>query len=63
MRTPGEMDMIVKAPLLAATVLAALFATSAIAQDFAGKTLVVGTWGGDIERLLREHAAKPLAQR
>ncbi len=31
-----------------------------LAQDYAGKTLVVGTWGGDIERLLREHAAAPL---
>lgn len=34
--------------------------TQAHAQDYAGKTLVVGTWGGDIERLLREHAAGPL---
>lgn len=33
------------------------------AQDFTGKTLVVGTWGGDIERLLREHAAKPLEEK
>lgn len=30
------------------------------AQDFKGKTLVVGTWGGDIERLLRKYAAEPL---
>jgi putative spermidine/putrescine transport system substrate-binding protein len=35
-------------------------ASSTNAQDFSGKTLVVGTWGGDIERLLREHAAGPL---
>jgi len=33
------------------------------AQDFTGQTLVVGTWGGDIERLLREHAAKPLEEK
>jgi putative spermidine/putrescine transport system substrate-binding protein len=30
------------------------------AQDFSGKTLVVGVWGGDIERLLRQNAAEPL---
>jgi len=36
---------------------------AASAQDFTGKTLVVGTWGGDIERLLREHAAKPLEEK
>jgi putative spermidine/putrescine transport system substrate-binding protein len=34
-----------------------------MAQDYSGKTLVVGTWGGDIERLLREHAAAPLEAR
>lgn len=41
----------------------ALFATGmapAMAQDFAGRTLVVGVWGGDIERLLREHVVGPL---
>ncbi|MET3927096.1 extracellular solute-binding protein [Devosia sp. 2618] len=32
----------------------------AFAQDYSGHTLVVGTWGGDIERLLREHVAGPL---
>ncbi|MBU2959348.1 extracellular solute-binding protein [Citreicella sp. C3M06] len=36
---------------------------AATAQDFAGQTLVVGTWGGDIERLLREHAARPLEEK
>jgi putative spermidine/putrescine transport system substrate-binding protein len=36
---------------------------AASAQDFTGQTLVVGTWGGDIERLLREHAAKPLEEK
>jgi putative spermidine/putrescine transport system substrate-binding protein len=30
------------------------------AEDFAGKTLVVGVWGGDIERLLRQNAVEPL---
>lgn len=40
---------------------AMMIAASAVsAQDYSGKTLVVGTWGGDIERLLREHAAGPL---
>jgi putative spermidine/putrescine transport system substrate-binding protein len=37
-------------------------ATVAAAQDFAGETLVVGTWGGDIERLLRENVAGPLEE-
>lgn len=37
-------------------------ATEATAQDYAGKTLVVGTWGGDIERLLRENVAGPLEE-
>ena len=32
----------------------------AFAQDYSGRTLVVGTWGGDIERLLKEHVAGPL---
>lgn len=32
----------------------------AMAQDYSGHTLTVGTWGGDIERLLREHVAGPL---
>lgn len=40
--------------------LAALFGGVAEAQDFTGQTLVVGTWGGDIERLLRTHVAEPL---
>lgn len=43
--------------------LALLLALPAAAQDYSGKTLVVGTWGGDIERLLREHAAKPLEEK
>lgn len=38
----------------------ALGAATASAQDYEGKTLIVGTWGGDIERLLKEHAAAPL---
>ncbi|MCB1350913.1 MAG: extracellular solute-binding protein [Maritimibacter sp.] len=42
--------------------LAAVWVTGAVAQDFSGQTLVVGTWGGDIERLLREHAAEPLME-
>jgi len=43
---------------IAAGLTAALLAGTAapaLAQDFAGKTLVVGVWGGDIERLLREN--------
>lgn len=34
-----------------------------MAQDYSGKTLVVATWGGDIERLLREHVAGPLEEK
>lgn len=49
----------VAAALLAGTIVAGAM-QPAMAQDFAGKTLVVGTWGGDIERLLREYAAGPL---
>ncbi len=37
-----------------------LTASIAHAQDFKGHTLVVGTWGGDIERLLRKNVAEPL---
>lgn len=44
-------------------VLFGLLVTGATAQDFSGQTLVVGTWGGDIERLLREHAAEPLMEK
>ena len=51
-----------KKALLGAGLASLMLGTSAMAQDFAGKTLVVGTWGGDIERLLREHAAKPLEE-
>lgn len=36
---------------------------AATAQDFTGQTLVVGTWGGDIERLLREHAARAVGRK
>ncbi len=45
---------------MAALMAGTMLAGAAQAQDFAGKTLVVGTWGGDIERLLREHVAGPL---
>lgn len=48
---------------LAGSMLAALLPAlpaPSLAQDFSGKTLVVGVWGGDIERLLRENAAEPL---
>ncbi|GHA10078.1 ABC transporter substrate-binding protein [Devosia pacifica] len=44
---------------------AALGSTSlmpAMAQDFSGQTLVVGVWGGDIERLLRENVIGPLEE-
>ncbi|MCC6146253.1 MAG: extracellular solute-binding protein [Anaerolineaceae bacterium] len=32
-------------------------------QDFTGKTLVVGVWGGDIEKILREVVIPPLEAR
>ncbi|TPW33189.1 extracellular solute-binding protein [Martelella alba] len=45
--------------LLAGTI--GLSAVSAFAaEDYSGHTLVVGVWGGDIERLLRENAADPI---
>ncbi|MDJ1006578.1 MAG: extracellular solute-binding protein [Paracoccaceae bacterium] len=47
---------------MSAMVCAVAFGAAASAQDFSGQTLVVGTWGGDIERLLREHAAGPLEE-
>jgi putative spermidine/putrescine transport system substrate-binding protein len=44
--------------------LAVLGVTRSFGQDatgnFKGKTLVVGVWGGDIERLLRQNAVGPL---
>ena len=52
----------IAAALVAGTMISTM-AMPAMAQDFAGKTLVVGTWGGDIERLLREHVAKPLEEK
>lgn len=48
------------APALVAAALTAPGAFPAEAQDYAGKTLVVGVWGGDIERLIREHVIAPL---
>ena len=32
------------------------------ADDYSGHTLVVGVWGGDIERLLRENVAEPIEE-
>lgn len=50
--------------LAATAVFAAVLAGSALttsqAQDFKGKTLVVGVWGGDIERLIRQNVVAPL---
>lgn len=48
--------------VLAGTILSSQIGPVA-AQDFTGKTLVVGTWGGDIERLLRKYAAEPLEKK
>jgi len=39
---------------------ASMLLVPVIAQDFSGQTLVVGTWGGGIEKLLRENVATPL---
>ena len=52
----------VRASLAAALFGSVVLAAPAGAQDYSGQTLVVGTWGGDIERLLREHAARPLEE-
>jgi len=45
-----------------AAAFALLAAGPAAAQSDAGKTLVVGVWGGDIERLIRAHVVAPLEQ-
>ena len=45
-----------------AALLAAGLCGPARAQDQSGKTLVVGVWGGDIERLIRAHVVAPLEQ-
>ncbi len=57
-----QMRTRIRAGALAATLIA-VAAAPAVAQDFKGHTLVVGTWGGDIERLLRAHVAGPLEAR
>jgi len=49
------------ATLMATAVAAGIGAGPGLAQDdFSGKTLVVGVWGGDIERLIREFVITPL---
>ena len=45
---------------LAAALLVAAVVRPALAEDFSGKTLVVGVWGGDIERLIRVDVVAPL---
>ena len=52
-----------KLTLTSALTAVGLTASIATAQDFSGQTLIVGTWGGDIERLLKEHAAAPLEEK
>jgi putative spermidine/putrescine transport system substrate-binding protein len=47
---------------IAVLALAAWPLPSATAADESGKTLVVGVWGGDIERLIREHVVAKLEQ-
>ncbi|MEM8550780.1 MAG: extracellular solute-binding protein [Pseudomonadota bacterium] len=61
MRTPLKFPMY--AAIAGAAALAGL-TSSSIAQDkpFEGQTLVVGVWGGDIERLLRENVVGPLEE-
>lgn len=48
------------AAALAASIALPAMMAPAFAQDFKGKTLVVGVWGGDIERLLRQNVVDPL---
>jgi putative spermidine/putrescine transport system substrate-binding protein len=48
--------------LALALVVAVGLCRSVAADDFSGKTLVVGVWGGDIERLIRAHVVTPLEQ-
>lgn len=57
--------MLSKSKVITTTALTGLWLATgaAMAQDFSGQTLIVGTWGGDIERLLKEHAAKPLEEK
>jgi putative spermidine/putrescine transport system substrate-binding protein len=45
--------------IVAAAAMLALLGKPAAADDL-GKTLVVGVWGGDIERLIRSHVVAPL---
>jgi putative spermidine/putrescine transport system substrate-binding protein len=48
------------AALMASALAVGLAMAPGAAQDFQGKTLVVGVWGGDIERLIRQFAVDPL---
>jgi putative spermidine/putrescine transport system substrate-binding protein len=48
------------AAILAAAIVSPIALLPATAQDFKGKTLVVGVWGGDIERLIRQNVIGPL---
>ena len=57
---PARSFQHVKAALLAAAVSGSLAAAPVRAEDLKNETLVVGVWGGDIERLLRENAVAPL---
>ena len=55
------MHMTLKTLLMAGTTATAVLASPVHADGtYEGHTLVVGVWGGDIERLLRENAAEPL---
>ena len=56
----GKLIRRLAASLLATSLMTTMIAAPVMAQDFKGKTLVVGVWGGDIERLLRKNVVEPL---
>ena len=58
--TAGLSRLAVAATVIAASVAAPALVEAARAETYAGKTLVVGVWGGDIERLIRAHVVEPL---
>lgn len=61
MNTAKKTGRCLAVALTASTLLAGAAIGPSLAQDdFKGKTLVVGVWGGDIERLIRQNVVGPL---